>query len=131
VTGQQRGFVWDQLPALLWALTIVAASSIPASSFPDSEIFRWDKAIHLCVYAILTLFVYRAFVLQNRYPFIARNAILLTLAAVIAFGFSDEAHQYFVPGRSSDIKDVAADAAGALVVAAIVYWLARRQRAAH
>jgi VanZ family protein len=39
--------------------------------------------------------------------------------AVVAFGISDEWHQSFVPGRSADVLDVLADAAGgALGVAA-------------
>jgi VanZ family protein len=40
-----------------------------------------------------------------------------------AYGATDEAHQYFVPGRHADVADLAADALGALAAAvAIRAW---------
>jgi VanZ family protein len=44
------------------------------------------------------------------------------IAMATAYGASDEWHQSFVPGRSSDIKDVRADAAGAIAGTALC-WL--------
>ena len=41
------------------------------------------------------------------------------LAIAVAYGATDEVHQMFVPGRTPDVMDVLADAAGALVAAAV------------
>jgi VanZ family protein len=38
----------------------------------------------------------------------------LAAAITIVYGVTDEFHQSFVPGRSADAYDLAADAAGAL-----------------
>ena len=45
------------------------------------------------------------------------NSMRLFLSAVVTvvYGFSDEFHQLYVPGRSADMYDLAADAAGALL----------------
>lgn len=49
------------------------------------------------------------------------------LAQVFAFAILDELHQSRVPGRSADVWDVAADWAGALLVALWAAWGARRR----
>ncbi len=46
---------------------------------------------------------------------------------VLAYGVSDEAHQYFVPGRTTEYMDVAADAAGGLLIVTMVYLIARNR----
>ena len=43
------------------------------------------------------------------------RAVGLTLLLTTLYGVTDEVHQMFVPGRSTDAYDVAADAAGAVV----------------
>jgi VanZ family protein len=47
--------------------------------------------------------------------------VLLAIVLAIAYGVSDEFHQRFVPGRSSDVYDVLADAEGA-AAAALGAW---------
>ncbi len=42
-------------------------------------------------------------------------------------GVSDEVHQYFVPGRTTEYMDVAADAAGGLLIVTMVYLIARNR----
>ena len=43
-----------------------------------------------------------------------------------AYAVTDEIHQYFVPGRSCEVRDVVIDSCGVLVGALIVAKLARR-----
>ena len=47
------------------------------------------------------------------------------VALTALWGAADELHQKFVPGRSSDVADFAADLLGALVAAAAVLLLSR------
>lgn len=118
-------FARYQLPAILWACLIFAASSIASSQIPDLSIFRFDKVIHFGIYFVLAMLVYRAFRNQNRFPALARHAYLFTLLVIVLYGASDEFHQSFVPGRDCDIFDLLADGAGGAVLTALVWFKER------
>jgi VanZ family protein len=81
-----------------------------------------DKAGHLVGYAVLGVLVTRG--VAGRLPSrISLRVALLSLLITTAYGLSDELHQTFVPGRSADIYDVAADAAGGLIaLGACALW---------
>jgi VanZ family protein len=51
--------------------------------------------------------------------------VWLVVILVVLYGLLDEFHQYFVPGRTVDIYDALADAAGALLGAWSMYILVR------
>jgi VanZ family protein len=89
---------------------------LPASadSSPPAPAQVSDKLLHLLAYAGLAVIVCRAVVggLPSR---LSWRAALITLAVTIGYAMTDELHQMFVPGRSPDVYDVAADAAGAAI----------------
>ena len=62
----------------------------------------WDKLVHAAVYAVLGGLLLRAL-----------NHPVWAWAIATAYGLSDEAHQYFVPGRMFDLGDWLADSVGA------------------
>jgi hypothetical protein len=99
--------------AAAWALLIFALSSIPGAAFPASKLFSYDKLLHAGVYAVLGAFTFMA--LPRRWGM--RTSVLVLVAGAITtlYGFSDEFHQMFVPGRSADLRDVLADCVGGLV----------------
>ena len=81
-----------------------------------------DKAGHLLGYVVLGVLVTRG--VGGGLP-VRISAAVASLSVLIttAYGLSDELHQMFVPGRSADIYDVAADAAGAAIaVGACALW---------
>ena len=88
-----------------------------------------DNLAHLTIYELLGLLVLRALARTTRLGLVVRAVVALAL--VTAFGVTDELHQIFVPGRSAEALDVAADAAGVFLACA-VFWagarLARRGR---
>ena len=49
-------------------------------------------------------------------------AVLAALAVLLAtlYGVTDEAHQWFVPGRTAEVTDLVADALGAAVAAGVI-----------
>ena len=81
------------------------------------ELSSSDKIKHVAAYAVLGWLVWRA--LGDRYSRGARS--LLVLAISVAYGISDEIHQKFVPNRTCDICDLAADALG-VCIALIAMW---------
>lgn len=48
----------------------------------------------------------------------------LAIALTVAYGFIDEWHQSFVPGRTPDWRDIVADTIGAVLAMLVVRWIA-------
>jgi len=110
-------------PAAVWSLAILFLTSIPNPSLdvpPNS-----DKVAHFAVYAILGLLCARAAKLRR--DDIA--TLLALIAGISLFGAIDEAHQYFIPGRSPAVDDWMADSLGGIAGATVVMLAAFRRRA--
>lgn len=95
---------------------IFALSSIPSL---NSGLGVWDlilrKLAHVGEYALLSALLLRA--LARPWP---------ALAIAVTYAASDELHQHFVRGRTGAPRDVAIDAAGALI-GLIAFPYARRR----
>lgn len=106
-------------PALAWAAAIFWLSSrSQLAALPGP--FGWDKLQHTAAYLAGGLLLARAAGLRGRLP-------LLAVALGLLYAVSDEVHQAFVPGRSPDVRDWVADAAG-VVAGVIIYRLYIRRR---
>jgi VanZ family protein len=94
------------------------------SSFPrppylgEVEKYIPDFVLHVVEYAILGFLLVRALGLS--FAPISRWSlfILVTLLGTF-YGFSDEWHQSFVPGRTPSIHDLLADAVGTMIGSAL------------
>ena len=106
-----ESFLQFQLPAIAWALFIFTVSSIPQTKLP-SFIGYTDKLVHAAIFFILCWLFHVAFHFQ-RNSFMRRYGLWAALLLASSFGISDEYHQYFTPGRSTDVIDWIADTTGA------------------
>lgn len=116
-----------QNPRLVWGMAIgffgliLAVSSIPAEAMPQSpDLWRWDKLIHACEYAVAATILFRAMTLG---PAPIRGLSLSFRFLICAlfcagFGVMDELYQGTVPGRNSSPYDMLADIAGATFASA-------------
>lgn len=107
--------------AALYAALILSISSIVGGSMPDSElVWSNDKIIHGVEYAVFAWLVAGAL----RTGRSRRVAFAIAALGCAAFGAIDELYQSTVPGRSSSLYDAMADAAGAVIGAAVgcVWW---------
>lgn len=120
-------FITYQLPALLWGLLIYIASSIPSTKLPKLELLAYDKLIHIIIFFVFGLLVYRALQPLARGSEFFWRRILITMAIVISYGIVDELHQGTVPGRTLDIWDLVADIIGG-VLSAVIYFITTRIR---
>ena len=77
-----------------------------------------DKLLHVGAYAVLGLLLYRAFATMDKRTSTVRLVILSILLTAL-YGASDEIHQYFVPSRSAEFLDFAADAIGGILGAMV------------
>ena len=109
--------LWPWLPALAWAALIFALSAQPKLVI-DLELGT-DKLAHFLAYAVLGALLAHAHVRTGWPP-------LAACALGIAYGATDEWHQSFVPGRSTDVMDWVADTLGVIVAVTLYHWLRRR-----
>jgi VanZ family protein len=115
--------------ALAWGVFLFTLTSWPRPPRVPilSGIPNFDKAVHFCLYAVEAFFLYRSVRWAGRAGF-SFARVLAILGALTVWGCADEVHQYWIPGRSMEAGDVAADAAGA-GLGAIVASLASRKTA--
>jgi len=109
-------------PVLLVMGLIFFFSSLPDPGGPPGGIS--DKTAHVLIYAALGASLVRALA-GGQITAMTLTRILFAAALGTLYGVSDEIHQHFVPPRTPDILDVAADAVGALVGAMLMTLLAR------
>ncbi|MCX6543572.1 MAG: VanZ family protein [Acidobacteria bacterium] len=79
-----------------------------------------DKVEHFVAYGVLSLLVVWAVVAGQWRSITCRTAVIAIVISS-AYGYSDEYHQLFVPNRSYDLMDWAADISGASAAAALTW----------
>lgn len=122
--GAMVHFIRYWLPVIVYCTIIFVQSSYPSPEqlprFPFS-----DKLMHAIAYGILGALICRA---SNSVDQWRHNWGVLVLIGVVAstvYGLSDEWHQSFVDGRSSELSDLIADFAGGLAGSVIYVWFLR------
>lgn len=99
-----------------WVIIIIAACMSHKSDEPNTSFFdiipHFDKVVHIVLYAILTLLWTEALARKRGYITVG-NTIMVTLLS-FSLGVCIEVFQPLV-GRTSDIWDAAANAAGCVL----------------
>ena len=123
-----KRIAWAFLPVMAYAGLIVFLSSRsdPLPFLPPA-FFLHDKLLHATEYAVLGGLLVHALRFAGVRP---RPALIASVVLASAFGATDEFHQSFVPGRSADVADWAADTLGAAVGASLATAFLRRPRRA-
>ncbi|MGZ5495187.1 MAG: VanZ family protein [Candidatus Aminicenantales bacterium] len=134
------------LPLLLWMALIfpvwnrALGSSRIFETFAD--VFRWllphasqhaldvsyivlRKTLHFFEYGFLAFLFYRAFRAGQK-PLWSKKTGVQAVAAAVAYGFTDEYLQSFVPNRFGSPFDWAVDTAGIVTVIALLSWAGGR-----
>ena len=121
-----RKFVRHWLPVILWMGVIFVGSSIGDVPRVGGRVTDGlaHRVAHLIEYAILGGLLLRA--MSKDRPVTKREAII-TLIVVALYGASDEFHQRFTPGRSSEGLSVLFDVAGGAIGAWVYRQWALRQ----
>jgi VanZ family protein len=91
-----------------------------------SGIPNFDKLVHFTLYAVQAWLVYRSVEWPGHSRFsLARSLAIVGVMAV--WGVADETHQTWIPGRSMEGGDVAADVAGAAAGAVAASVVSRKR----
>ena len=117
----KRFLAW-WLPVIVWMGVIFIGSSIARIPRVGGETLDGlvHRAAHLLEFAVLGALLLRA---TSRDKPVSKREIIITLIIVALYGASDEFHQRFTPGRSSEGITVLFDVAGGVIGA----WLYRRR----
>ena len=122
------------LPVLLWMGVIYTLSDrpdltlsrvLPVFAFGhsarglDLADLLLRKIAHVTEYAILTFLVFRALRCRRTGP-PGRSLFGWSGLFSVAYAFTDELHQRFVPTRSGTLRDVVIDTAGVLLALAVL-----------
>ena len=113
---------------VLWGPVVVYMGGIyyVSSLSQPPTLIGGDKPWHLLAYLALAVLVVRALA-RRALARIDGGVLISAVAITVAYGLSDEIHQRFVPGRTADAKDLAADTGGAIVGAGAC-WAAAAAR---
>ena len=118
-TNDHRPHLSLWLPVIAYMAVIFYVSSLTDPPLPGG---MSDKSGHWLGYLGFGIVVSRA-VAGGLPARITGRIALIAMAIATAYAGSDELHQLFVPGRFADVRDLFADAAGALAgVAACWAW---------
>ena len=98
------------LPVLGAALSIYYVSSLTQIPYLHSTFALYDKVLHIIAYFIFGISLLLAFVPYKKTT-LKKNLIISIIIGAF-YGSTDEYHQYFVIGRSSEIADLIADIIG-------------------
>lgn len=90
-------------------------------SLIDDATFFVRKAAHFSIYFMLGVFTFCSTVTFTQLKLFLRSFI--AFAVCVIYAVSDELHQYFVPGRSCELRDVCIDSSGALLAIVIAYLI--------
>lgn len=106
------------LPVFGAALSIFYVSSIPQLPFLQTT-FAWqDKVLHIIAYFIFGLSLLIAFIPYKKTSL--KNKLIIFISIGTFYGASDEYHQSFIIGRSSEIADLVADIIGIILSSLIM-----------
>jgi len=119
-------------PAIAWLLISTVLLLLPGSAFPKEDWLDkiwFDKWVHVGMFLVMTVLWFRAPHKNSKTD--AKPAILATQVAlaVLFYGVVMELVQHrFIPNRSFDAGDIAADAAGCAMGAIFaVKWLQKNR----
>jgi len=108
VAGYMAGIFW-----------LSSQSVLPGvSMLPDWLNYDWLH--HGTAYAGLAMVVVRALA-GGRLRAVATASLVGAWAIATVYGFTDEFHQWFVPGRTADPRDLLADGVGAALGLGLVW----------
>ena len=108
------------IPGIAWFFLVLFLIWLPGSDIPPVEnwlsYIYFDKWVHIGLFAVLTfLFIYPVSKLDIAASIKKNTAIKIALAAWIWALTTEFIQRFFIPDRSFDIYDWAADSFGILV----------------
>ena len=109
-------WVWGPAVGLMVAIFLVSHSSSP----PEPPGTLSDVGAHGIAYAGLGALMLRG-VAGARWSRVTVGTAAVSAVLTILYGMTDEFHQSFVPDRTAEVRDLIADATGAVTAAGSIW----------
>jgi VanZ family protein len=108
------------IPGIAWFFLVFFLICLPGNQFPKTDdwlkLIYFDKWVHCGLFGILAFLWMKPFALSDIVPLQKLNFAIKIAVAVSVWGLTTEYIQkYFIPFRSFDWWDWAADSLGALL----------------
>ena len=124
ITSCRQMVFWGYwFPAVAYAVAIFVQSSFPVTDALPVFDFS-DKLFHCLGYGLMGMLLFRAF-FKSTPHWSLKKRWMVSAALAALYGASDEIHQSFVPSRSADWMDFAADAMGGALGATACFLIVR------
>ena len=116
----KRSSVKRFIPGIAWFFLVLFLICLPGSDIPTVETWLnyiyFDKLVHIGLFSVLTfLFIYPVTRLDLTNPVKKNTAIKIAIAAWVWALATEFIQKYFIPDRSFDMYDWAADSLGILI----------------
>ncbi len=98
-------------------------SNTDQQAFIESFQFIVRKGAHFSIYAVLGALAFMSVITYNK--MLMGFRLFLSILICVMYSVGDEIHQYFVPGRSCEIRDMLIDVSGALFTILILSLVVR------
>jgi VanZ family protein len=109
------------LPFIVYATLIFYISSQPYIGIPEGILLLDPERLILHILEYLPLGILAARAVSKTQKLSKYNQFNSPLLIGAVYGLSDEAHQYFIPGRTPSVFDFMADALG--VFLGVIIWI--------
>lgn len=132
-SSELSGGVCDRVVGKVNTIFSMGWSDQTQTQIAEKIEFPIRKAVHMSEYAVMAILVVAHLMtgtktLENK----KRRNYILAFLFTAGYAASDEFHQYFVPGRSAEVRDVMIDSAGAvlslLVLSGVLLLCGRKKK---
>ncbi len=107
---------YNFLPGIAWFFVVMVLICLPGQDIPSNNIFarlHIDKIVHAGIFGLMVILFVRPIAMSSIDKALKRQYYFRIAVSVAIWGLATEFIQlYFVPGRSFDLWDFAADAVG-------------------
>lgn len=114
------------IPGIAWFFIVLVLICLPGRDIPGNSLFevlQFDKFVHAGIFGMMVILFIRPIAMSNMDKKIKLNYFTRIAVSVAVWGLATEYIQlYFIPGRSFDLWDFAADASGSTLA-----WLFSRK----
>jgi VanZ family protein len=121
---EKRKIYLIYIPLIIYWIFLFIVTSLPAPSVPSFEV--GDKVKHFAAFFGLSVLLSLTLLYQNKNLLVKRYYLGATFIIASIYGFLDEFHQSFIPGRSSEFLDWVADSLGALVGILFIFYMVKK-----
>ncbi|RYF84980.1 MAG: hypothetical protein EOO03_14010 [Chitinophagaceae bacterium] len=113
------------LPGIAWFFVVMVLICLPGNDVPSMSLFsrlHIDKLVHAGIFGLMVILFVRPLAMSAIGKAQKQQYYFRIAVAVAIWGLATEFIQlYLIPGRSFDLWDFAADAAGC----SIAYWFSK------